>query len=86
VRRTARAVVVESTYGTQNHGPREARERQFLDRVASTVLKGGRVLVPIVAIGRAQVRARGAGVCWRWCCAAAGRACVPCVRGQAARG
>jgi predicted metal-dependent RNase len=48
-------VIVESTYGTQHHGPREVRERNFLDKVVNTVKKGGRVLIPIVAIGRAQV-------------------------------
>lgn len=49
------SVIVESTYGTQLHGPREARERLFTDRIAATVRAGGRVLLPIVAIGRAQV-------------------------------
>eukprot|EP00878_Enallax_costatus_P014244 GHUV01014899.1.p1 GENE.GHUV01014899.1~~GHUV01014899.1.p1 ORF type:complete len:393 (+),score=103.60 GHUV01014899.1:245-1423(+) len=47
-------VIVESTYGTQLHGPRETRERLFTDRIVQTVRQGGRVLVPIVAIGRAQ--------------------------------
>ncbi|KAF8069419.1 CPSF73-I [Scenedesmus sp. PABB004] len=51
---TPHIVIVESTYGTQLHGPREARERLFTERVAATVRAGGRVLVPIVAIGRAQ--------------------------------
>jgi hypothetical protein len=50
------AVIVESTYGTSRHGPREVRERAFLDKVVATVKQGGRVLIPIVAIGRAQVR------------------------------
>ncbi len=51
----AAVVIVESTYGTQNHGPREAREKYFTDRIAETVRQKGKVLVPIVAIGRAQV-------------------------------
>lgn len=51
----ASPVIVESTYGTQLHRPRTARESQFLSKVTETVLRGGRVLVPIVAIGRAQV-------------------------------
>lgn len=67
-------MIVESTYGTQHHGPREVRERNFLDKVVNTVKKGGRVLIPIVAIGRAQVSccARegglggGAMACWGW--------------------
>lgn len=50
-----KTVIVESTYGTSSHGPREVRERLFLDKVVSTVTNGGRVLIPIVAIGRAQV-------------------------------
>lgn len=37
------------------HGPREVRERTFIDKVVNTVKNGGRVLIPIVAIGRAQV-------------------------------
>jgi hypothetical protein len=49
------AVIVESTYGTQLHGPRETRERLFTETIARTVRAGGRVLLPIVAIGRAQV-------------------------------
>jgi Cft2 family RNA processing exonuclease len=52
------AVIVESTYGTQLHGPRETRERLFTESIARTVRAGGRVLLPIVAIGRAQVRTR----------------------------
>jgi cleavage and polyadenylation specificity factor subunit 3 len=48
------AVIVESTYGVSRHLPREVRERRLLDRVAATVLSGGRVLLPIVALGRAQ--------------------------------
>lgn len=51
------AVIVESTYGTQLHGPRETRERLFTESISRTVRAGGRVLLPIVAIGRAQVRA-----------------------------
>lgn len=48
------------------HEPRPAREERFLKRIAETVKKGGRVLLPIVALGRAQVRrlsARVSGFC-----------------------
>ncbi|KAF6258928.1 beta-lactamase-like protein [Scenedesmus sp. NREL 46B-D3] len=51
---TPHIVIVESTYGTQLHGPRETRERLFTESIARTVRSGGRVLLPIVAIGRAQ--------------------------------
>lgn len=33
----------------------QVRERAFIDKVVATVKAGGRVLIPIVAIGRAQV-------------------------------
>lgn len=49
------AVIVESTYGTSCHQAREGRERRFLEAVVTTVRGGGKVLLPIVAIGRAQV-------------------------------
>ena len=48
------AVIVESTYGTNNHLPREQREGLFLQRVTDTLRAGGRVLLPVVAMGRAQ--------------------------------
>lgn len=50
-------VIVESTYGVSRHEPRVQREERFLKRIADTVKKGGKVLLPIVALGRAQVRA-----------------------------
>ena len=49
-------VIVESTYGTSRHEPRAAREERFLRLVHDTVRRGGRVLLPIVALGRAQAR------------------------------
>lgn len=47
-------VIVESTYGVSRHLPREERERRFLDKIHRTVAAGGRVLLPVVALGRAQ--------------------------------
>lgn len=47
-------VIVESTYGVSRHLPREERERRFLNKIRSTVVQGGRVLLPVVALGRAQ--------------------------------
>ncbi|TVU30534.1 hypothetical protein EJB05_22164, partial [Eragrostis curvula] len=46
--------VIESTYGIQQHQPRDVRERRFTEIVSSTVSQGGRVLIPAYALGRAQ--------------------------------
>lgn len=47
-------VIVESTYGVSRHLPRREREEKFTAMVHSAVAKGGRVLLPVVALGRAQ--------------------------------
>jgi cleavage and polyadenylation specificity factor subunit 3 len=47
-------LIVESTYGVATHSPKEEREKRFTDKVAATVLRGGKLLLPIVALGRAQ--------------------------------
>jgi cleavage and polyadenylation specificity factor subunit 3 len=47
-------VIVESTYGVSRHLPRDERERRFVERVHTAVARGGRVLLPVVALGRAQ--------------------------------
>ena len=47
-------LIVESTYGVQVHEPRRVREARFTQRVASVVRRGGRVLMPVFALGRAQ--------------------------------
>ena len=47
-------VVVESTYGVSRHLPREDREQRFVQRIHTAVARGGRVLLPVVALGRAQ--------------------------------
>ena len=52
---TSRAVICEATYGVSRHLPREQREAHFLQRVTDTLRAGGRVLLPVVALGRAQV-------------------------------
>ena len=49
------AVIVESTYGVSRHPPRELREADFLLKIHETLRRGGRVLLPVVALGRAQV-------------------------------
>ena len=47
-------LVVESTYGVQTHEPRRSREKRLMDAIVSTLQMGGRVLLPVFAIGRAQ--------------------------------
>ena len=47
-------LIVESTYGVQVHQPRAQRERNFTTTVADIVVKGGRCLLPVFALGRAQ--------------------------------
>ena len=49
------AVIVESTYGVSSHSPREEREALFITQVKRVLLRGGRLLLPVVALGRAQV-------------------------------
>jgi len=49
------AVIVEATYGVSKHLPREDREQRFLKKVREALARGGRVLLPVVALGRAQV-------------------------------
>ena len=48
------ALVVESTYGVQTHEPRPERERRFLQGVHEIVRGGGKCLLPVFALGRAQ--------------------------------
>ena len=47
-------LIVESTYGTQNHESKQVREETFIRSVHDTVAGGGRVLLPTFALGRAQ--------------------------------
>ena len=48
------ALIVESTYGVQNHSPRLERERYFTNKIHQVLRRGGRCLLPVVALGRAQ--------------------------------
>lgn len=52
---TGVAVIVESTYGVSKHLPRDQREQRFVEKVRGILTRGGRVLLPVVALGRAQV-------------------------------
>merc|ERR1719253_1962895 len=47
-------LIAESTYGVQNHEPREQRERRFTNSVHQIVRQGGKCLLPTFALGRAQ--------------------------------
>ncbi|GMR48536.1 hypothetical protein PMAYCL1PPCAC_18731, partial [Pristionchus mayeri] len=47
-------LISESTYGTQLHENREEREGRFTSMVHEMVGRGGRVLIPAFALGRAQ--------------------------------
>ncbi|GAA5820661.1 hypothetical protein JCM11251_003101 [Rhodosporidiobolus azoricus] len=47
-------MICESTYGVQSHEPRLEKEAQFTNLVQSIVKRGGRVLLPVFALGRAQ--------------------------------
>ena len=53
---TGIAVIVESTYGVSKHLPRDQREQRFVEKVRGILTRGGRVLLPVVALGRAQVQ------------------------------
>ncbi|XP_023209638.1 cleavage and polyadenylation specificity factor subunit 3 [Centruroides vittatus] len=47
-------LIVESTYGTHIHEKREEREARFTGLVHDIVNRGGRCLIPVFALGRAQ--------------------------------
>jgi putative mRNA 3-end processing factor len=47
-------LVMESTYAGKEHPDRKETERRFRDKVAETVARGGKVIVPAFAVGRAQ--------------------------------
>lgn len=47
-------LVCESTYGVHSHQPRLERERRFTELVHNIVGRGGRCLIPVFALGRAQ--------------------------------
>ncbi|KAM0673989.1 endoribonuclease ysh1 [Gurleya vavrai] len=47
-------LISESTYGVQCHLPREEREKRFTSAIKEIVMRGGKVLLPVFALGRAQ--------------------------------
>ncbi|MGC8849217.1 MAG: MBL fold metallo-hydrolase [Candidatus Bathyarchaeia archaeon] len=48
------AVIIESTYATEDHPPRDKLEEQFVKESAEVVEDGGFVLVPAFGVGRSQ--------------------------------
>ncbi|EDV28608.1 uncharacterized protein TRIADDRAFT_19764 [Trichoplax adhaerens] len=47
-------LIIESTYGVHIHEKREIREKRFTSTVHDIVNRGGRCLIPVFALGRAQ--------------------------------
>lgn len=47
-------LMIESTYGVSIHEPRESRESRFTKTVKEIVMRSGRCLIPVFALGRAQ--------------------------------
>ncbi|ORY86977.1 beta-lactamase-like protein [Protomyces lactucae-debilis] len=47
-------LITESTYGTATHQSRVEKEARLTNLISKAVLRGGRVLMPVFALGRAQ--------------------------------
>ncbi len=47
-------LVMESTYGATEQRPREESEKELIDVIKKTIESGGKVLIPVMAVGRAQ--------------------------------
>ncbi|KAI1750166.1 cleavage and polyadenylation specificity factor subunit [Xylaria castorea] len=47
-------LITESTYGVSTHVPRVEREQALMKSVTNVLNRGGRVLMPVFALGRAQ--------------------------------
>ena len=47
-------LITEATYGARELPERELLGKNFLDRIEATIKQGGRVLIPVFAVGRAQ--------------------------------
>lgn len=47
-------LITESTYGDRTHPNRKTLEQEFIDKVITILDKGGNVIVPAFAVGRAQ--------------------------------
>ncbi|MDO8643093.1 MAG: MBL fold metallo-hydrolase [Candidatus Woesearchaeota archaeon] len=47
-------LICESTYGDREHPDRKKTEKEFINEIKTTIARGGSVLIPVFAIGRAQ--------------------------------
>ena len=47
-------LICEATYGTHVHERRDQREKRFTSTVHNIISRGGRCLIPVFALGRAQ--------------------------------
>jgi Cft2 family RNA processing exonuclease len=47
-------LILEGTYGTDEHGNMEMEEAIFVEKVADILSRGGRVVIPAFAVGRSQ--------------------------------
>lgn len=47
-------LITESTYGNATHQPRQEREAELMKAVTNILNRGGRALLPVFALGRAQ--------------------------------
>ena len=47
-------LVIEATYGDRLHAARSLEERRLLEMVAGVIERGGKLLIPAFAVGRAQ--------------------------------
>ena len=47
-------LIVESTYGTTEHSDKTIREQNFTKAVTDIVMRGGKCLMPVFALGKAQ--------------------------------
>ena len=47
-------MISEATYGRRLHEDRNTAEERLLGQVAEVISRGGRVLIPAFAVGRAQ--------------------------------
>ncbi|MFP4051958.1 MAG: MBL fold metallo-hydrolase [Thermoplasmata archaeon] len=47
-------LIMEATYGGENHPDREGEEKRFLDTIDETLKEDGQVIIPSFAVGRTQ--------------------------------
>jgi len=47
-------LIMETTYGGEDHPDRKETEEKFLDKIDETLERGGQVIVPVFAVGRTQ--------------------------------